>query len=159
MKFDDTLQKWAQESYNYLLDRWNVGIGLLMQTLLVTIFGLSYMRDAGGAFVIIISLTLIALHEMFHVRLQKMGAYLPINIAAQKWSEKWVLRIIMIPFIAQTLLIVTLPDLKKFTIAVVEVLLWTVWYYGWTVRIRDRDDTRFRRLHPQHALDTATGSR
>jgi hypothetical protein len=159
MNFDSKLRTLVQECYNYLLDRWNLGLGVLLQTMVVLTFGLAYMRDAGSTFTIVLSLAIIAFHELFHVRFQKRGMYHPLNLTAERWSEKWLFRLIWVPMVCQMTLIATWPSLQKMIIGMIEVAVWAAWYYGWTVHIRDRDDTRFRQLHPQPALDTGTCSR
>lgn len=156
MWIDARLRHFAQVSYDYLLDRWSIPLGLALQTLLVLNFGLNLMRTGEVNWLIAIFCTiLIGYHELIHVRLQKMRAYFVLNAVAQKWEARWFLRMVLWTTITTQTLASTMPDISKTLIGLGESACWIMWYTAWCVHLRDRDDTRFRSFSTA-SLDTGT---
>lgn len=157
MHFDAFLRRYVQQSYDYLLDRWGLPLGVVLQALLVFNCGLYIVRTGEISWFVAISCTiLIGYHEIGHVRLQKMRAYGLMNAVAQRWADRWLIRTLLWTTIVMHTMAVTLPDLRNTMIGFGESLSWAVWYFGWSVMLRDRDETRFRNFSTA-SLDTGTG--
>jgi hypothetical protein len=145
-----------QVSYDYLLDRWNIPVGLVLQISLISAWGMNVLREGHSTFTLIFTLILLAQHELVHVRFQRLGWHLRLNAIAQRWAPRWLLRQALLMSIATVMLLVTWDDTRKMLMGLIEFSAWVVWYHAWGLQVRDRDDARFRRFSTA-SLDTGTG--
>lgn len=147
-----------QVSYDYLLDRWNIPLGLVLQVALIAAWGMNVLREGASAFIMIFTLILLAQHELIHVRFQRMGMHLRLNLIAQGWAPRWPIRMVCLTAIGGLMALNSIDDTRKLVMAVAEISFWAVWYHAWAIQVRERDDSRFRSFSTA-SLDTGTSVR
>lgn len=147
-----------QVSYDYLLDRWNIPLGLVLQVALIAAWGMNVLREGASAFVMIFTLILLVHHEMIHIRLQRMGWHFKLNAIAQGWAPRWPIRLVALTSLTSLMFVLSWDETRKMLMGGAEMAFWVVWYHAWAIQVRERDDSRFRSFSTA-SLDTGTSVR